>query len=121
MNILSINSFGTKKRCKRVWIKDMCVKHKVHFLGIQKSKITRLELFRVKSMCGNFNFDYTCSMACGRSGCLNPIWDPTSFVKADIWCDDSFIIIKGKWKILTGDCFMINLYEPQDYLAKTNL
>ncbi|GJW27970.1 RNA-directed DNA polymerase, eukaryota, reverse transcriptase zinc-binding domain protein [Tanacetum coccineum] len=121
MNILSINSCGTKKGRKRVWIKEMCFKHNVHFLGIQESKMTRLELFRLKSMWGNFNFDYACSMARSRSSGLISMWGPTSFVKDDIWCDDSFIIVKEKWKNSTGECFMINIYGPQDSLAKSNL
>nr|GFA09668.1 RNA-directed DNA polymerase, eukaryota [Tanacetum cinerariifolium] len=34
--ILSINSCGTRKRRKRLWIKDLCIKHNVHFLGVQE-------------------------------------------------------------------------------------
>ncbi|GJT97615.1 RNA-directed DNA polymerase, eukaryota, reverse transcriptase zinc-binding domain protein [Tanacetum coccineum] len=70
------NSCGTRKRRKRMWIKDLCLKHNVHFLGIQESKMTRLELFRIKSMWGNYAFDYACSMARGLSGGLISIWDP---------------------------------------------
>ncbi|PWA72054.1 RNA-directed DNA polymerase, eukaryota, Reverse transcriptase zinc-binding domain protein [Artemisia annua] len=95
MNILSINSCGMKKRHKRVWIKDLCFKHNVHFIGAQETKMTRLELFRLKSMWGNFNFNYACSMARGRSGGLISVWDPNVFVKDNIWCDESFIIVKG--------------------------
>ncbi|GJY70736.1 hypothetical protein Tco_0474439 [Tanacetum coccineum] len=80
-----------------MWIKDLCLKHNVHFLGIQESKMTRLELFRIKSMWGNYAFDYACSMARGLSGGLISIWDPNMFSKNSIWCDDSFIIIKGNW------------------------
>nr|GEX76440.1 reverse transcriptase domain-containing protein [Tanacetum cinerariifolium] len=57
---------GTKQRRKRVWIKDLFFKHNVHFLGIQESKMTKLELFRLKSMWGNYSFDYACNMARGR-------------------------------------------------------
>ncbi|GJZ60857.1 putative reverse transcriptase domain-containing protein [Tanacetum coccineum] len=32
------------------------------------------------------------NMARGKSGGLIPMWDPNSFVKDDIWCDDAFII-----------------------------
>nr|GEU28692.1 RNA-directed DNA polymerase, eukaryota, reverse transcriptase zinc-binding domain protein [Tanacetum cinerariifolium] len=65
-----------KKRKKRGWIKDLCFKNNVHFLGVQETKMTRLELFRLKSMWGNFTFDYACSLARGRSGGLVFIWDP---------------------------------------------
>nr|GEX56453.1 RNA-directed DNA polymerase, eukaryota [Tanacetum cinerariifolium] len=57
---------------------------------------------------------FVSSMARGRSGGLISMWDPNTFVKNDIWCDDSFIIVKGKWKNLDGDYFMINIYGPQD-------
>ncbi|GKE08996.1 hypothetical protein Tco_1412547 [Tanacetum coccineum] len=86
--------------------------------GIQESKMTKLELFRLKSMWGNYAFDYACSMARGRSGGLISMWDPNIFVKSDIWCDDSFVIVKGQWKILVGDYFMINIYGPQDSTEK---
>ncbi|GKB39854.1 RNA-directed DNA polymerase, eukaryota, reverse transcriptase zinc-binding domain protein [Tanacetum coccineum] len=104
-----------------MWIKDLCLKHNVHFLGIQESKMTRLELFRIKSMWGNYAFDYACSMARGLSGGLISIWDPNMFSKNSIWCDDSFIIIKGNWKNVVGDCFMVNIYGPQDHVSKLAL
>ncbi|GJW61477.1 putative RNA-directed DNA polymerase, eukaryota, reverse transcriptase zinc-binding domain protein [Tanacetum coccineum] len=83
--------------------------------------MTRLELFRLKTMWGNFNFDYACSMARGRSGGLISMWDPNTFSKEEIWCDDSFIIVKGRWKNSVGICFMINVYGPQDPQTKSAL
>ncbi|GJS68416.1 RNA-directed DNA polymerase, eukaryota, reverse transcriptase zinc-binding domain protein [Tanacetum coccineum] len=61
------------------------------------------------------------SMARGLSGGLISIWDPNMFSKNSIWCDDSFIIIKGNWKNLVGDCFMVNIYGPQDHVSKLAL
>nr|GEX27699.1 RNA-directed DNA polymerase, eukaryota, reverse transcriptase zinc-binding domain protein [Tanacetum cinerariifolium] len=89
--------------------------------GIQDSKMTKLELFHLRSMRGNYSFDFACSMARGRSGGLISLWDPNMFVKKDIWCDDAFVIVKGQWKILDGDYFMINIYGPQDPHAKVIL
>nr|GEX60032.1 RNA-directed DNA polymerase, eukaryota, reverse transcriptase zinc-binding domain protein [Tanacetum cinerariifolium] len=83
--------------------------------------MTRLELFRLKSLWGNINFDYAHSMARGRSGCLISIWDPNFFSKEAIWCDDNFIIVKGHWNNKVGDCFMINIYGPQESAAKSSL
>ncbi|GJS38456.1 RNA-directed DNA polymerase, eukaryota, reverse transcriptase zinc-binding domain protein, partial [Tanacetum coccineum] len=34
-------------------------------------------------------------MARGRSGGLISTWDPNSYIRDDIWCDDAFIIVKG--------------------------
>ncbi|GJY28763.1 RNA-directed DNA polymerase, eukaryota, reverse transcriptase zinc-binding domain protein [Tanacetum coccineum] len=81
----------------------------------------KLELFRLKSMWGNYLFNYACSMARGRSGGLISLWDPNMFAKEDIWCDDAFVIVKGQRKILDGDYFMINIYGPHDSSAKAIL
>nr|GEV35059.1 putative RNA-directed DNA polymerase, eukaryota, reverse transcriptase zinc-binding domain protein [Tanacetum cinerariifolium] len=83
--------------------------------------MTRLKLFRLKSLWGNINFDYACSMARGRSGGLISIWDPNFFSKEAIWCDDNFIIVKVHWNNEVGDCFMINIYGPQESAAKSSL
>ncbi|GKC18586.1 hypothetical protein Tco_1020736 [Tanacetum coccineum] len=83
--------------------------------------MTRLKTFRLKSMWGNYNFDFACSMASGRSGGLISTWDLNSFIKDDIWCDDAFIIVKWHWRNTVGDCYMINIYGPQDSLAKAIL
>ncbi|GJT66456.1 RNA-directed DNA polymerase, eukaryota [Tanacetum coccineum] len=121
MNILSINIRGLKKRRKRIWIKDMCFKHNIHFLGLQETKMTKLELFRLKSMWGNFQFDYACSMARDRSGGLISMWDPNLFVKSNIWCGDNYVIVNGKWKNSTEDYYFINVYGPQHQPEKANL
>ncbi|GKC14814.1 hypothetical protein Tco_1011596 [Tanacetum coccineum] len=47
--------------------------------------------------------------------------NPQFFIKDDIWCDDAFIIVKGHWRNTVGDCYMINIYGPQDSLAKAIL
>ncbi|GJX20393.1 RNA-directed DNA polymerase, eukaryota, reverse transcriptase zinc-binding domain protein [Tanacetum coccineum] len=57
--------------------------------GVQESKMTRLKLFWLKTMWGNFAFDYVCSMARGCSR--------------------------------VGDCYMVNIYGPQDQVSKLAL
>nr|GEW00408.1 RNA-directed DNA polymerase, eukaryota [Tanacetum cinerariifolium] len=82
---------GTKKRKKRVWIKELCFKSNIHFLGVQESKMTRLELYRIKSMWGNYVFDYACSMS------------------------------RGKWENSNEVFYMINIYGPHEIAAKSSL
>ncbi|GKB48572.1 RNA-directed DNA polymerase, eukaryota, reverse transcriptase zinc-binding domain protein [Tanacetum coccineum] len=67
------------------------------------------------------NFARHQSMARGRSGGLISMWDPNMFSKDTIWCDDHFIIVKGHWNNAVGDCFMINIYGPQESSAKSHL
>lgn len=96
----------------------MCYKNNIQFLGVQESKMTRLELFRIKSMWGNYTFDYACSLSRGRSGGLISVWDPNYFFKEQIWCDDWYIIVKGRWATSDNVFFMINIYGPQELVDK---
>nr|GEY10917.1 RNA-directed DNA polymerase, eukaryota, reverse transcriptase zinc-binding domain protein [Tanacetum cinerariifolium] len=58
-----------------------------------ETKTTKLDPFRLKSMWGNFKFDYACSMA----------------------------RVKGKWKNSSEDYYLINVYGPQHQPDKANL
>ncbi|GKB85929.1 putative RNA-directed DNA polymerase [Tanacetum coccineum] len=93
----------------------------INCIGVQETKMTRLELFRLKSMWGNYTFDYACSLARGSSGGLISLWDPNLFMKSNIWCDKAYIIVQGQWNNSDGDFLMVNIYEPQDSSAKSSL
>ncbi|XP_071693068.1 uncharacterized protein [Rutidosis leptorrhynchoides] len=121
MKILSINVRGCKKRRKQLWVKDLCSKYSIMFLGIQETKMARLEPFRLKVMWGNFNYDFACSLSRGRSGGIISLWDPNVFLKDQIWCGDNYVIIKGKWTRAVGTFFIINIYGPQDHGEKIRL
>ncbi|GJS21009.1 RNA-directed DNA polymerase, eukaryota, reverse transcriptase zinc-binding domain protein [Tanacetum coccineum] len=108
-------------RKKRVWIKELCFKHNVHILGVQETKMSKLELFQLRSMWCNFKFDYACSMARGRSGGLVTLWDPNVVAKKRIWCSDNYIIVEGNWKNSINDYYIINVYGPQHQPDKSNL
>ncbi|GJT70269.1 retrovirus-related pol polyprotein from transposon TNT 1-94 [Tanacetum coccineum] len=56
-----------------------------------------------------------------RSGGLISVWDPNYFVKDQIWCDDYFIIVQGKWVNSNEVFYMINIYGPHETVAKTSL
>ncbi|GJX30507.1 RNA-directed DNA polymerase, eukaryota, reverse transcriptase zinc-binding domain protein [Tanacetum coccineum] len=83
--------------------------------------MTRLELFRLKAMWGNYSFDYACSMSRGLSGGLISMWDTSSFVKTNLWCDDNFIIVQGKWNHYDATFYMVNVYGPREPSAKSSL
>ncbi|GJY20644.1 RNA-directed DNA polymerase, eukaryota, reverse transcriptase zinc-binding domain protein [Tanacetum coccineum] len=57
-----------------------------------------VERGKEESAFGSKIFALNTIMARGRSGGLISMWDPNFFSKESIWCDDSFIIIKGNWK-----------------------
>ncbi|GJR01641.1 RNA-directed DNA polymerase, eukaryota, reverse transcriptase zinc-binding domain protein [Tanacetum coccineum] len=65
-----------------------------------------VERGKEENACGSKIFALNTIMARGLSGGLISMWDPNLFSKEAIWCDDSFIIIKGNWKNSVGDCYM---------------
>ncbi|GKD77254.1 putative RNA-directed DNA polymerase, eukaryota, reverse transcriptase zinc-binding domain protein [Tanacetum coccineum] len=83
--------------------------------------MTRLELYRLKTIRGNYSFDFACSMSRGHSGGLISMWDTSLFVKSNLWCDDNFIIVQGKWYHSDVIFYMVNVYGPQDSSAKSSL
>ncbi|PWA86978.1 RNA-directed DNA polymerase, eukaryota [Artemisia annua] len=100
-----------------------CKKSLRHLINciVQETKMSKLELFQLRSMWGNFKFDYACSMARGRSGGLVTMWDPNVFVKKRLWCGDNYVIVEGKWNNSIEDFYFINVYGPQHQPDKSNL
>ncbi|PWA47674.1 endonuclease/exonuclease/phosphatase family protein [Artemisia annua] len=82
--------------------------------GVQETKLTMLDLFLVRSIWGNNQFEVASSGARGRSGGLLTIWDPNVFQKLRIWCTENVIIVKGKVMSSGIICFLVNVYAPQD-------
>nr|GEU90487.1 RNA-directed DNA polymerase, eukaryota, reverse transcriptase zinc-binding domain protein [Tanacetum cinerariifolium] len=91
------------------------------FIDEMSRMIKVVGLLDTTSMWGNFNIDYGCSMARGRSGGLVTMWDPNVFVKKRMWCADNYIIIEGKRKNYMEDFYIINVYGPQHQPDKSTL
>lgn len=66
MNRLSLNLCGTRTLSKRNWVRSNCVQHGVSFFCIQETRMSQLNLFRVRSVWGKNTFDYVFSNAHGR-------------------------------------------------------
>ncbi|GJX29711.1 hypothetical protein Tco_0237790 [Tanacetum coccineum] len=95
------------RKISKLWNEEKKKMHvdqkSMHFLGVHESKMARLDMAR------------------GLAGGLISMWDPNLFSKEAIWCDDSFIIIKGNWKNVVEDCYMMNIYGSQDQVSKLAL
>nr|GEX29051.1 RNA-directed DNA polymerase, eukaryota, reverse transcriptase zinc-binding domain protein [Tanacetum cinerariifolium] len=72
-------------------------------------------------MWGKYSFDYACSMVRGLSRGIVSMWDPAVFSKENIWCNDNYVIVQGKWLNISHSYFMVNIYGPQDPPAKATL
>ncbi|XP_071718279.1 uncharacterized protein [Rutidosis leptorrhynchoides] len=89
--------------------------------GLQESKMTRLQLFRLKSIWGNNQFDYAITLSRGSTGGIISLWDPNAFIKDRIWYDDNYVIVKGRWVRENMKVFMVNVYAPQPVSKKAAL
>ncbi|GKB15739.1 hypothetical protein Tco_0849662 [Tanacetum coccineum] len=59
---------GLGSKAKKYWLQELNTKHKVNFVGIQETKMDKIDLFSIKALWGNFSFDYAFSPAVGYSG-----------------------------------------------------
>lgn len=68
MNILSLNvcGVGIGKKMKKVM--QLCNRNGVSFLGLQDTHLIDIDLFKVKSMWGNYSFDFVSSSPQGGLG-----------------------------------------------------
>ncbi|GKD43997.1 RNA-directed DNA polymerase, eukaryota, reverse transcriptase zinc-binding domain protein, partial [Tanacetum coccineum] len=60
-------------------------------------------------------------MSRGLSGGIISMWDPAMFSKENIWCNDNYVIVEGKWLNISHSYFMVNIYGPQDPTVKATL
>ncbi|GJS41366.1 hypothetical protein Tco_0566409 [Tanacetum coccineum] len=77
------------------WVKELCVKNKVNFVGLQETKMGSIDLSSVRSCWGNSNFDYVHSDSVGNSGGILCIWDPNSFGGVALRRSDILSIVRG--------------------------
>ncbi|KAL4570718.1 hypothetical protein LXL04_026379 [Taraxacum kok-saghyz] len=91
---------------KRKWVRDLCNSYHVMFLSLQETRMTQVDLFKVRNLWGNQNFQFASSGARGRSG----VWDPMAFQGGNIVSTDNFLVVKGRWVRSDCECYMVNVY-----------
>jgi exonuclease III len=121
MNFLSLNVQGLAQKAKKDWVKELCIKNKVNFLGLQETKMETIDLLSVRLCWGNLNFDYVHSDSIGNSGGILCIWDPNSFRKKSSTVSDYFVIIRGVWLRSGTDLLIVVVYAPHDARDKQML
>ncbi|GJS68260.1 RNA-directed DNA polymerase, eukaryota [Tanacetum coccineum] len=86
-------------------------KDDISVLGIQETKMIRLDLFLARSVWGNYNFEVASSGARGQSDGLLMMWDPTVFRHNKVWSFDHTLIVLGEY-IIFGD-FNVVRYQNE--------
>ncbi|GJV71284.1 RNA-directed DNA polymerase, eukaryota [Tanacetum coccineum] len=121
MNFMSLNVQGLAQKAKKDWVKELCVKNKVNFVGLQETKMGSIDLSSVRSCWGNSNFDYVHSDSVGNSGGILCIWDPNSFRRSSFTRSDYFVIVRGVWLKSGIDLMIVVVYAPQEAKEKRML
>ncbi|GKC71417.1 RNA-directed DNA polymerase, eukaryota, partial [Tanacetum coccineum] len=85
-----------------------------------KKRISR-DVFKLKSLWGNYNFKFAYNPAVGRSGGLISIWDTDAFNVTRTILNDNLLIVEGVWVTSKLKCYMINVYAPQEERKKQAL
>nr|GEU76009.1 RNA-directed DNA polymerase, eukaryota, reverse transcriptase zinc-binding domain protein [Tanacetum cinerariifolium] len=62
-------------------------------VDIQDDLDIYVNMFNLKSIWGNFQFDFACSSARGHSGGIISMWDTGIFVKSNIQCGENFVVV----------------------------
>ncbi|GJS71415.1 RNA-directed DNA polymerase, eukaryota, reverse transcriptase zinc-binding domain protein [Tanacetum coccineum] len=106
------------QKAKKDWVKELCNKNKVSFVGLQETKMESIDLLSVRLCWGNVNFDYVHSDFIGNSGGILCIWDPNSFRKDNVTVSDYFVIVRGVWIKSGIDILIIVVYTPHDVKDK---
>nr|GEX92825.1 RNA-directed DNA polymerase, eukaryota, nucleotide-binding alpha-beta plait domain protein [Tanacetum cinerariifolium] len=72
---MGYNMKGLGNKTKKGWIKELCHKPRINYVGIQETKLESIDLFSIKSFWGNLNFDHEISSSVGFSGGILCVWD----------------------------------------------
>nr|GFA10303.1 putative RNA-directed DNA polymerase, eukaryota, reverse transcriptase zinc-binding domain protein [Tanacetum cinerariifolium] len=101
---LSLNVQGLAQKAKKDWVKELYIKNKVNFVGLQETKIESIDLFSVKRCWGNLAFEYVHSDSIGNSGGILCVGDPNSFRRCSSTISDFFVILRGNGDVvMMGD------------------
>nr|GEU34293.1 RNA-directed DNA polymerase, eukaryota [Tanacetum cinerariifolium] len=115
------NVTGLGNKTKKGWIKELCHKHRINFVAIQETKMESIDLFSIKSLWGNLNFDHVVGSSVGFSGGILCVWDARMFTKEHVSKSDYFVVIMGTWASTSTKLLVISVYVPQEITEKQDL
>lgn len=91
-------------------------KHCVSFLLLQEAKMRLFDLFWVRSLRGNYAFEYDCIL----SGGILYVWAKSLFISKNIFCGDNYIFIEGVWVPTNTRWLVILVLAPQGVMQKSS-
>ncbi|GJV65858.1 RNA-directed DNA polymerase, eukaryota [Tanacetum coccineum] len=108
-------------KAKKDWARELNIKYKVSFLTLQETKMESIFVMDVKTLWGNYCFEYLFSEALGNSGGILCAWDPNIFHKDQHIISDNFVALYGIWKPTKTKILLISIYAPQAITEKRSI
>ncbi|XP_022008292.1 uncharacterized protein LOC110907651 [Helianthus annuus] len=121
MNFLSVNLRGVQDSQKVDWIRGIKTSYGVHFLAIQETKLGATTSFMFNGFWGRSAYQLECVHAVGRSGGIASLWNPSMFHCDNVIKDRYFLVLSGVLNHLGVRINLVNIYAPNDALARRNL
>ncbi|PWA78358.1 hypothetical protein CTI12_AA212860 [Artemisia annua] len=94
---------------KKGWVKSIIRDEKPDVIGIQETKCGIVDEYWVEALWGGKGFGFSQLPANGNSGGILLIWDTRIFTCKEAMGDERFIAVKGEWKGIIGEVFLIEL------------
>ncbi|PWA43079.1 RNA-directed DNA polymerase, eukaryota [Artemisia annua] len=106
---------------KKGWVKSIINEERPDVIGIQETKCGMVDECWIEGFWGGKGFGFTQLEANGNSGGIMVIWDNNSFTCKEAMGDERFLAVKGEWKGLDGDVFLVCIYGPHISRQKASL
>ncbi|GKE08923.1 RNA-directed DNA polymerase, eukaryota [Tanacetum coccineum] len=117
---ININDDGSSPERKR--IRRLCLKNQSRFIGIQETKVDKVNSNLIHSLWGNESCDFAYKKSQGNPGSIIAIWDSSIFKNVAVTDgDEGFLAIHGEWIKLKTSCLLVVVYAPQDLANKSEL
>nr|GEU82136.1 RNA-directed DNA polymerase, eukaryota [Tanacetum cinerariifolium] len=113
--------FGFGGKEKKRWVKELCLTHRVNFLSVQETKLSRPDVVLVKNNWGNMSFDFATCSAQGRSGEILGVWDKVMFQMQHTYSIESCLCVEGTWMSTNTNLLFMSIYAPQDISRKRQI
>ncbi|GKV51081.1 hypothetical protein SLEP1_g57759 [Rubroshorea leprosula] len=112
---------GRRDESGRKEVKKMVKEERPDFLFLQETKLERMDVDTCRQLWNSDEFDWVAKDSSGASGGLLCLWDRRHFVKREELIGDGFVGISGEWGISKQQCFLVNVYGPNDRQKRAKL
>ncbi|GKV27934.1 hypothetical protein SLEP1_g37047 [Rubroshorea leprosula] len=112
---------GRRDESGRKEVKKLVKEERPDLLFLQETKLERMDVGTCSQLWNSDEFDWVAKDSSGASGGLLCIWDRRHFVKREELIGDGFVGLSREWGVSKQQCFLINVYGPNDKQKRAKL